>query len=97
VSDVVALPDEAPPVHRRPGVLGRLVLGVLWLYQRTALVRTPRCRFHPTCSSYAVESIRVHGALRGMGHALARIARCHPWHPGGIDPVKPPTHGRSTP
>jgi uncharacterized protein len=97
MSEVATHPDAVSEEGRRPSLLGRLVLGVLWLYQRTALVRTPRCRFHPTCSSYAVESIRVHGALRGMGHALARIARCHPWHPGGIDPVKPPTHGRSTP
>lgn len=90
-------PDAVSDEQRHPSLLGRLMLGLLWLYQRTALVRTPRCRFHPTCSSYAVESIRVHGALRGMGHAMARVARCHPWHPGGIDPVKPPTHGRRTP
>lgn len=74
-----------------PGLLARLVMGLIGLYQRTALLRTPRCRFHPTCSQYAVDSVRVHGAVRGVGHAIARIAKCHPWHPGGIDPVKSPT------
>ena len=71
-------------------VLARLLLALLWVYQRTAVARTPRCRFHPTCSTYAVEAIRVHGALRGAGYASRRVGRCHPWHPGGIDPVPPP-------
>lgn len=73
----------------RPSLLARALLVVLRLYQRTVLFRSPRCRFHPTCSQYAVDSVRVHGAFRGIGYAVARIARCHPWHPGGIDPVKP--------
>jgi putative membrane protein insertion efficiency factor len=47
----------------------------------------PRCRFHPTCSAYANEAVQLHGALRGLGLALWRIARCHPWSAGGYDPV----------
>lgn len=47
----------------------------------------PRCRFYPSCSHYAHEALAVHGALRGSWLALRRLARCHPWHPGGLDPV----------
>lgn len=47
----------------------------------------PRCRFYPTCSHYAVEAIEHHGLPRGLLMALGRLSRCHPWHPGGLDPV----------
>jgi len=46
------------------------------------------CRFHPSCSQYAAEAIRVRGPVRGVGMALRRLGRCHPWHPGGVDPVR---------
>ncbi len=45
------------------------------------------CRFYPSCSHYAVEAIETHGAMRGTRFALQRLLRCHPWHPGGYDPV----------
>lgn len=47
----------------------------------------PRCRFMPTCSSYAIEAVRKHGALKGARLAAKRIARCHPWGGSGYDPV----------
>jgi hypothetical protein len=47
----------------------------------------PSCRFHPTCSHYAIEALQKHGAIHGLWLAIRRIARCHPWHPGGQDPV----------
>jgi len=51
-----------------------------------------RCRFHPTCSQYAIEAIELHGAARGSWLALRRVARCHPGCEGGIDPVPPRRH-----
>jgi putative membrane protein insertion efficiency factor len=49
----------------------------------------PRCRFYPSCSEYAVTAITIHGPVRGLGLAVWRLLRCHPFHPGGIDHVPP--------
>jgi uncharacterized protein len=48
----------------------------------------PSCRFTPTCSTYAIEAVRKYGALRGTYMGARRLLRCHPFHPGGYDPVK---------
>jgi hypothetical protein len=69
----------------------RLLIALIRLYQ---LALSPfignQCRFTPTCSNYAKEAVEKHGALKGSWMALRRIGRCHPWHPGGHDPVPPP-------
>lgn len=49
----------------------------------------PRCRFAPSCSEYAIEALHSHGAVRGGWLSARRLCRCHPWHPGGYDPVPP--------
>lgn len=47
------------------------------------------CRYHPTCSAYALEAITVHGSIKGTWFAVRRVVRCHPWALGGYDPVPP--------
>lgn len=49
------------------------------------------CRFYPSCSNYALEAIRLHGAAKGSMLLACRVCKCHPWHPGGVDPVPPPS------
>jgi putative membrane protein insertion efficiency factor len=56
----------------------------------------PSCRFYPSCSNYAIEALRTHGAARGSWLAVRRICRCHPWNPGGVDPV-PAANGKQPP
>lgn len=69
-----------------------LAVGLIRLYQWTiSPLLGPHCRFHPSCSQYALEALERFGVLRGGWLAVKRIARCHPWHPGGYDPV--PAHG----
>lgn len=77
---------------RRRGPLARALVALIRLYRRTIspLKGAPSCRFHPTCSAYAVEAIETHGALKGSALAVRRILKCHPFHPGGLDPVPPP-------
>lgn len=66
----------------------RLLRGAIRIYQ---IALSPyfgnQCRFYPTCSEYAMEAIAKHGALKGSWLAIRRIGRCHPYHPGGHDPV----------
>jgi putative membrane protein insertion efficiency factor len=72
------------------------VVALIRLYQRTVSPFLPAfcgpgcgCRFAPSCSHYAAEAVRTHGVLLGGGLALRRLAKCTPFHPGGLDPVPP--------
>jgi putative membrane protein insertion efficiency factor len=66
----------------------RILLVLIAGYKRLISPLLPRsCRFYPSCSSYAAEAIARHGAVRGTLLTARRIARCHPFHPGGYDPV----------
>lgn len=70
---------------RLPAMAG---IAFIRLYQLTfARMLTPRCRFEPTCSQYAIDSIRARGLIRGGIAAAWRIVRCGPWSAGGLDPA----------
>ncbi len=69
-------------------VIARLLIALLRFYKRfVSPLLGPRCRFAPSCSEYAMTAIARHGALRGSWLAARRVGRCHPFHPGGFDPV----------
>jgi putative membrane protein insertion efficiency factor len=75
---------------RSPGltVLAWAVKAPIWVYRLTLSFFIGRsCRFHPTCSAYALEAVDAHGPVRGTVLALKRIGRCHPWGGSGLDPV----------
>ena len=72
--------------------LRAVVLGPLRLYQRVISPALPaRCKYHPTCSQYAVEAVRRYGLLRGLVLAAWRLLRCNPWSHGGVDFVEDQT------
>jgi len=74
----------------RTSLMARAMVAPIRFYQRfISPALPPTCRYSPSCSSYAVEALQVHGALRGSWLAIRRIGRCHPWHAGGYDPVPP--------
>jgi uncharacterized protein len=69
-------------------VIRAALLLLVNLYRRlVSPLLPPACRFHPTCSAYALGALEKHGALKGTWLTARRLARCHPFHPGGIDPV----------
>ena len=86
------MPDFLRQLARLPA---RATSGLVWVYQRAvsptlaALNPACGCRFAPTCSHYARAALAEHGLVIGTGLSLRRVAKCGPWHPGGLDPVPP--------
>jgi putative membrane protein insertion efficiency factor len=69
----------------------KTISGAIRVYELTLRpVIGANCRFYPSCSAYARGALATHGARRGSVLAARRVLRCHPWHPGGYDPVPPP-------
>ncbi|NLP18018.1 MAG: membrane protein insertion efficiency factor YidD [Firmicutes bacterium] len=66
----------------------RLIIRLLHLYRHyLSPLKAPSCRFYPSCSAYALEAINRHGTAKGLYLSARRLIKCHPWHPGGYDPV----------
>lgn len=68
-------------------MLKRLALFLIKIYQILTVNTPPSCRYYPSCSNYAMEAIEKYGLIKGGWMSVKRIARCHPWAPGGYDPV----------
>jgi putative membrane protein insertion efficiency factor len=79
------------------GAAVAVLLAPVHLWRLTVVFRQPRCRYYPSCSTYAVGALRTHGPLRGSVLAAGRVLRCHPWSPGGIDHVPPARPSSSAP
>ena len=87
-------PAEGEPTGDLYGLLvsipGHLALGLIYIYQRLiSPLLPPACRFWPTCSNYAASAVKIHGFRRGSYLTARRLLKCHPFHPGGYDPVPP--------
>jgi putative membrane protein insertion efficiency factor len=71
-------------------VCARVLIALIRCYQwLLSPLLGANCRFYPTCSAYAVEALQLHGVRHGLWLGVRRICKCHPWHPGGYDPVTP--------
>ena len=76
-------------------VVARMLIAMVVAYRRyVSPVLPARCRFYPSCSAYSLEALQKHGAIRGTGLTIWRLLRCHPFHPGGFDPVPDPIRHR---
>ncbi len=74
------------PLQGLRWLVARLLIGLVRFYQLfISPLKPPSCRFYPTCSSYTIEALRLHGPIKGSWLALRRISKCHPLHPGGFD------------
>lgn len=84
----------APRPIRNVGIVARVLLAAIRLYQQTlSKLIGPVCRFEPSCSRYAAACLETHGAWRGSLLSARRLCKCHPFHAGGFDPPPPPRNG----
>jgi putative membrane protein insertion efficiency factor len=75
-----------------------LLIALIYVYRVTlGLFTGGQCRFYPSCSHYGEQALRAHGAWRGSLLTVKRLGRCHPWSPGGYDPVPPPSRSSPAP
>ena len=82
--------SDTAEVRTRTAWAARPLVALVRGYQRwISPALPPMCRFHPTCSAYAVEALQVHGLVKGAALTVWRLLRCAPWHPGGVDEVPP--------
>lgn len=87
--------QQPPATHPAKRVLTRLLVLPIRFYQYfISPLLGSNCRFYPSCSHYTQEAIETHGPGKGLWLGLKRIVKCHPWHPGGVDPVPPPNNGK---
>jgi len=92
-ADRAPAPEPPAPTAASPSLAVRVLVALLGVYRRfVSPLFPPSCRFHPTCSAYAIGALRTHGVVIGTGLTLVRVAKCAPWHPGGLDPVPPRAH-----
>jgi uncharacterized protein len=94
VPDSVSIPDpfsSQPARADRSSLAAQAIMASITGYQRflSPLKAQPTCRFYPSCSQYALEAVKLHGAVAGSWLAIKRISKCQPFHPGGLDPVPP--------
>ncbi|MDD2585045.1 MAG: membrane protein insertion efficiency factor YidD [Syntrophomonadaceae bacterium] len=68
-------------------MLKKLFVILVKIYQKTTFFKPPSCRFYPSCSNYSIQAIEKYGAIKGGWLTTKRICRCHPFNPGGYDPV----------
>ncbi len=68
--------------------MNRILITIIGFYKKyISPLKPASCRFYPTCSDYAIEAIQKHGCFKGIFLSIKRLLRCHPYHPGGYDPV----------
>ncbi|HBQ87730.1 MAG TPA: membrane protein insertion efficiency factor YidD [Syntrophomonas sp.] len=68
-------------------MLKRTAIFIIKLYQKVTFFKAPSCRFYPSCSNYSIQAIARYGVLKGGWLTAKRILKCHPFNPGGYDPV----------